>query len=558
MPTSDGDLQGIDNVEIALQTTQIRSDSIPNHNNDREESQRPENYLEGIRLHSITAGLCMCLFLTNLEIPIVVTALTGITNDLGGFKHSSWIVAAYMLGYVGVLIIFSKLSDIFGRKSSLLVAIGIFVIFSAACGAAQTIQQLIVFRAFQGIGGAGNFALCTIIVLELVPPGKYAKYTSVISMVYSISLLLGPILGGAISQSSSWRWVFLLNVPAAVLAGVLIIVCVPNHFPHHGKSGNSRSNFKRAFSKATLQRVDFLGAFMLLIATLFFVAALEEAGNDYPWRSTFVITLLTISGIFWIAFLFWERRVTLKNKLQEPVFPWRFVQSRIWIGMLLNALFLGGPWIVAVFQLPQRLQLINKISPLGAGIRFIPFTLAAPVGSVIASIIAKAGKVPPLYLLMFAAAVQIVGFALLATLPVSQSIAVAQYGYEFIAGFGCGISIALLPLMTPFSVEARDLAVAMGAIAQLRMMGGVIGLAIVTTAFNGLVKSRLGRFLSTEQINDLLEFANSSLSYPADTQDRFRIIFAEGYSLQMKIMTGFAAAQLLSTLFIWQSKQVRV
>lgn len=122
-----------------------------------------------------------------------------------------------------------------------------------------------------------------------------------------------------------------------------------------------------------------------------------------------------------------------------------------------NALFLGGPWIVAVFQLPQRLQLINKISPLGAGIRFIPFTLAAPVGSVIASIIAKAGKVPPLYLLMFAAAVQIVGFALLATLPVSQSIAVAQYGYEFIAGFGCGISIALLPLMTPFSVEARDL-----------------------------------------------------------------------------------------------------
>lgn len=80
----------------------------------------------------------------------------------------------------------------------------------------------------------------------------------------------------------------------------------------------------------------------------------------------------------------------------------------------------------------------------------------------------------------------------------------------------------------------------------------------MTTAFNGLVKSRLGRFLSTEQINDLLEFANSSLSYPADTQDRFRIIFAEGYSLQMKIMTGFAAAQLLSTLFIWQSKQVRV
>ena len=203
------------------------------------------------------------------------------------------------------------------------------------------------------MGGAGNFALCSVIFLELVPKEKYAVYTSSVSVVYSLSLLLGPILGGAINVSSTWRWVFLLksanapslsalkltcecySIPPGVLAGILVIFCIPTHFPYHGQSGYQTRSISAKLSKATLDRVDFLGAFVLLVATLFLVAALEEAGTHYPWKSAFVITLLTISGILWIAFLLWERRVTLAAKVPEPVFPWRFVQSRVWIGMLL-------------------------------------------------------------------------------------------------------------------------------------------------------------------------------------------------------------------------------
>lgn len=157
----------------------------------------------------------MCLFLTNLEIPIVTTALMSITEEIGGLDKVYWIIAGYMLGYVGVLVITAKISDLFGRKSSLLVAVGFFIVFSGACGGAQTITQLIIFRAFQGIGGAGNYSLCTTIVLELVPPAKYALYTSSLSVVYAISLLLGPILGGAISETN-WRWIFWLKcVPSS-------------------------------------------------------------------------------------------------------------------------------------------------------------------------------------------------------------------------------------------------------------------------------------------------------------------------------------------------------
>ena len=184
-----------------------------------------------------------------------------------------------------------------------------------------------------------------------------------------------------------------------------------------------------AFSKATLDRVDFPGAFLLLVATVFLVAALEEAGDPFPWKSAFVVTLLTISGIAWMAFLLWERRVTPLDDPREPVFPWQFVQSRVWIGMLLNALFLGAPWFVAIFQLLQRLEVVNGASSLEAGLRFIPFTLAAPLGSVVAPAIAQKGTIPPIYLVVFASIIQVVGFILLSTLSSSSSVAPAQYGY---------------------------------------------------------------------------------------------------------------------------------
>ncbi|KAL8786452.1 MAG: hypothetical protein Q9213_002768 [Squamulea squamosa] len=285
---------------------------------------------------------------------------------------------------------------------------------------------------------------------------------------------------------------------------------------------------------------------MLLTATTLLVAALQEAGTSFPWKSAFVITLLIVSGLIWPAFFFWERRVTLLDDAQEPVFPWR------------NALFLGGPWFVAIFQLPQRLQFANGVSPLQAGIRFIPFTLAAPMGSIIAPTIAKIGKVPPIYLVIFASTIQVVGFALLSTLPTSKAIVGAQYGYEFLAGFGCGVNITLLILMTPFSVEARDKAVAMSSVAQFRVMGGVIGLAIVTAALNGLVRSKLQNLLSPQQIEELLRSAGAVSSMPGPIRDEVRMIFAEGYNVQMKILSGLAAAQIPASLLMWQKKQIVV
>lgn len=191
----------------------------------------------------------------------------------------------------------------------------------------------IIFRALQGLGGGATFAMCTVISVVVVPLEKYASLVAFISVVYAISLMVGPILGGVISEHE-WRWLFLLNVPAAAPVVAIIFWCVPRGFPYHNKP----KAFKQLLSKVTIKKVDFVGGALLLLATLSLTAAVEEAGLSHGWRSAFVVALLVVSGVLWILILFWERHITQKSNASgfiEPVFPWRFAESRIFMGMLL-------------------------------------------------------------------------------------------------------------------------------------------------------------------------------------------------------------------------------
>ncbi|RAK79529.1 MFS general substrate transporter [Aspergillus fijiensis CBS 313.89] len=420
----------------------------------------------------------------------------------------------------------AKFSDVFGRKSSLLVAIFLFVVFSGACGAAQTMEQLIVFRSFQGIGGASNYSICAAIILDLVPPEKLR-----------LSLLCGPLMGGAISGSSTWRWVFLLNVPPGALAGIGLAIVLPNRFPHHNEQPMAKNAFSLwASLRQTIRKVDMLGSSMLLVATIFLVTALEEANQEFHWSSAFTIALLTISGLMWIAFLLWERRVTLSSECIEPVSPWRFLRNRVWMGMLFT-----------MFQLPQRFQIVNQLTPLQAAVRFIPFTVATPVASV-----------PLIYLVLSASVLQVVSYVLLGIMPESLSIPAAQYGYQILAGFGCGVNLTLLILMTPFIIEKRDSAVAMRAIAQFRVMGGCIGISILTAVANGYLQSHLKHSLDAAQMQSILNSAEVLSALPQAEQSLVRGTFSASYNLQMKTLAGLAGGQALTSLLMLQKNQITV
>ncbi|RJE22913.1 Major Facilitator Superfamily [Aspergillus sclerotialis] len=164
-----------------------------------------------LRMVFIMSGLWICLFLSALETTIVATALRHISTDLNGLSQSTWIVVAYLLTYNGFLLLFSKLTDIFGSKVLLILAESIFLVFSMACGGAQTVTQLIVFRALQGIGGSGIYSIVFVIVGKIATVEKIGLYTGILSSVFALASLLGPILGGVTTDNTTWRWVFFIK-----------------------------------------------------------------------------------------------------------------------------------------------------------------------------------------------------------------------------------------------------------------------------------------------------------------------------------------------------------
>ncbi|SCV50326.1 uncharacterized protein FFB14_11396 [Fusarium fujikuroi] len=294
--------------------------------------------ISSLRMALGVLGLWICLFLSALETTIVATALRTISDDLDGLKQSNWVVVAYLLTYNGFLLLFSKLTDVFGQKTLLIVAQVIFLISSLACGAAQTMHQLlvfrlslillplsvqlllttmtsirIVFRAFQGLGGSGIYSTVFIIIAKIVTVEKVGMYTGILSSVFALASLLGPILGGAIVENTTWRWVFFINGPGIAISLAFIIPAIPgaNH---------------RLFGKDQIQRVDAIGGFLSLAWPILLVFALQEAGDGYDWNSSVIIGTLVGSVVGLVSFVAYEVWVQRQSH-PEPIFPIQLLRS---------------------------------------------------------------------------------------------------------------------------------------------------------------------------------------------------------------------------------------
>ncbi|GAW20659.1 hypothetical protein ANO14919_101670 [Xylariales sp. No.14919] len=484
-------------------------------------------------------------FIVSFEIPVVATSVVAITDDLGGVDDRSWFLTSYLLGYVAIIVISSKLSDIYGRKPTYISCIATFLMGSVACSAAQTTTQLIIFRAFQGLGGGGCFSLSTIIATDLVPTSEYTTIAARLSICASFGLLLGPVIGGVVSANTTWRWIFITNVPVATICLGLVIIGMPRGFPLQGQTGSQPGEAK---AKSTLARLDIPGAVLLLFAALSLTSGFEEADSLFPWDSPYVISLLVLCGVFWSLLLAWEYYVTSKDSVREPVLPWRFVTQRFIGGILLSFALLGGPFVVSIYQISQRFQLVNGLSGLGAGVRLIPFTLASPIGTGVAARVAGRFKIAPIWIIVTGATLQVIGFALLGTLPLTLDLLPRTYGFEIISGFGCGLNLAVLFVLIPNLVEARDKAVGLGAASQFRMMGSAITAAVVNSVYNGYTRPRLAHLSSL-----ITKDAASSTAIEHMTG----LVYAGGFNRQMLVLAAFAAAQIPAALLLWKRPQLK-
>ncbi|KAI1179865.1 drug resistance transporter [Nemania sp. FL0916] len=520
---------------------------------DRNTPDSPQTeYLEGWRLRVLTAGLCLGVFLVNLEISIVSTSLVSITNDLKHFSQASWVVTAYLLSYTSFMVILAKLSDVVGRKSIVLFCLATFTVFSGACAAAQTLVQLIVFRAFQGIGGCGIYALAMVIIVEMVPRHKWPAYLVLVTSLFAIAMVLGPILGGVINLHSRWIWVFLLNVPGGVLATVLVAVSLPASFPY------AKGQRPRETLSLSLGRIDFLGATLLLGAMTLHITGFEQAANLYEWTSAEVLAPLLVSAFLWSAFFISQWYITTRLRRPDPILPWRFCQSRVVIGIIANSLLSGAISTTCVITIPMRAQASAGDSPLQAGVRLIPLSLTIQIGAMIDAILTKKRRLAPIYLLLAGASLQLIGCVFMSRGPPQHPDWHALYGIEVVTGIGLGLSIGAVTLMIPYAIEDRDRATATSAVVQFRFLGGATALAIVTAVANKWLLTVLSEIVSPEQVELILRDSAFIGSLPEMVQGTIRSKFVEAFNRQMRILIGFAAAQFLATLLMWQRDPIKI
>ncbi|KAJ5383849.1 Major facilitator superfamily domain general substrate transporter [Penicillium concentricum] len=527
-------------------------------------------YPTGWRLVLTTTGLLIGFFLSNLDVTIVSSALTSITDDLEGFEKRSWIITGYLATYTGSMAMWTKISDIVGRKQTTIASLVILLAFSIGCGCAHTVNQLIILRALQGIGGAGAYALTILCIYEIAPKTKLPTYSSLMSFCLVFASLIGPIIGGALAEGSAWRWTFLVNAPLCVIAIVAIIVAMPKNFglDQHTPSFRTRASY-RSFAN-----LDIMGSLLMMAGSFLIVAVLNETNLAFSWSSRDAIALLVLTGLSWIAFFTWEWYISgIPGK--DPIFPKRWLFDRPWIGILISSFVIGAPYNVVLVYVPQQAQLLLDKSPLDAGIYLIGYSAIAAIAAAIVNIASSRGRIPFIYTLLVGCTVHTVGIGLLSTIATSRGFHATDIGYLVIAGTGMGLTMGILVLSTPYIVEDRDLgmcspgklpdikvagtltgpslfvaAIATGTVVQLRFLGGAIGLAIASNILNGRLAQRLQGVMTSHELHLFLENVRTIKTLPAHLQADVKNVFASSFNTQLMVMIGFAAAQLPATLLL--------
>jgi len=307
------------------------------------------------------AGVMLVIFLFAIDATIVSTSMPTIVARLGGLELYSWVFSIYMLTSALTTPLFGKLADLFSHRRLMLIGIGIFVLGSTLCGAAQSMEMLVLFRAIQGLGGGAIYSLAFIVVGVLFPPEQRAKMQGIISSIWGISSILGPLAGGLIVEYTSWRWVFFVNLPITAIAIGLIAV-----------------GLKEEKAERHTPKLDLVGASTLLLGLLFMFYALSHSAHTRQPLNAELLFILALSIVILILFYFIERRA------EEPILPLDLFRLNLYrISTLVAALAAMGVF-GAISYLPLYLQGVLGMSASGAGMTLLLLSLGWTAGSLIA------------------------------------------------------------------------------------------------------------------------------------------------------------------------------
>jgi EmrB/QacA subfamily drug resistance transporter len=423
--------------------------------------------LTGRPLWTVFAALMLGMFLAALDQTIVSTALPTIVGDLGGLNHLSWVVTSYLLASTISTPLYGKLGDMLGRKPVFLAAILIFLAGSMLAGLSQTMDELIGFRALQGIGAGGLMVGAQAIIGDIVPPRERGRYMGLIGSVFAVASVAGPLLGGLFVDHLSWRWVFYVNLPVGALAVVIVVTRLHLYTP------------------PVRHRIDVLGAGLLSAGVAALIIVTTWGGNEYAWGSPTIVGLAVAGVLLLLTFVWWETRAT------EPILPLQLFRSSVFSISNAMGFTIGMAMFGAIVFIPLYLQLVYGASPTSSGLRLLPLMAGLLVAAIASGrAISRIGryKVFPIA----GTAVLVVGMFLLSRLSVGTAPWLASV-YMLVVGVGIGLVLQVLVLVVQNDVRPKEMGVATSTATFFRSVGGSFGVAIFGTIFATRLADQLSR-----------------------------------------------------------------
>jgi len=454
-------------------------------------ARKPPGYRFTVgRILAIYSGVMVTLLLAALDQTIVATALPRIVGDLGGLSSYSWVFTAYMLATTVTVPLYGKLGDVYGRRPLFFVAIGLFLLGSALCGAAWGMPELIVFRAIQGFGAGGLFPLSLAVVGSIVPPRDRGRYQGLIGGVFAAASIAGPAVGGFLVDNASWRWVFYVNLPVGGLALLVVYLTMPKRAPRREHS------------------IDWAGAGALAAGTTGLLLGLVWGGRQYAWSSGHVVGALAAAA-FALALFAW-----LEHRARETILPFDLLRNRtVWASIVCVAL-VGMAMFGTIAFVPLFVQGVIGTSATSSGVVLTPFMLGAVTTSFVSGqLVSRIGRYRPNTIV--GPIVLGIGMLLLARMGPSTTNGVAARNMV-VAGIGLGAMMQMFVLSVQNSVPVRQMGSATALTQFARSIGATLGVTLMGVIVNqGLPRAARGHEQLSHRLPLRLRVALANALHPA-------------------------------------------
>jgi EmrB/QacA subfamily drug resistance transporter len=438
------------------------------------------------RKRAILGAILLTLFLASLDQTVVGTALPRIVTDLNGASLYSWVVTAYLLSSTVTVPVYGKFSDVFGRKVMLMIGVCLFLLGSWLSGASQNMYQLIAFRAVQGLGAGALFPLVIALIGDLYSPRERGRFQGLFGAVFGLSFIVGPFIGGWITDNISWHWVFYVNVPFGIASLVVLAITLP--------SARGR--------QTSIRDLDYVGIVLFTAGVVPFMLGLTDKGNVNTagqlanWTDPDVGGLIAVGLVIIVAFLFAETRA------KEPIIPLDLFRSRDYAVSMAAVFALGTALFAAVIYMPRFYQTVRGISATASGYYIWPLLVGLIGGSIGGGLlISRLGRYK--WLLTGSAVLLLIGGFLLTHITAGVP-DWELWAWMLIFGLGIGPTMAGFTVVVQNLVPVSRLGVATSTLTFLRQIGASIGLAAAGTVFSSSFANRLPASLAQQGVPQAL------------------------------------------------------